>query len=59
MERLAIICTTCFKFVDLSYFDALEHSLSGGGDRLVYGSAHGDRCLTKVIRVSLHRLPRY
>lgn len=59
MERLAIICTTCFKFVDLSYFDALERSLFSGWDRLVYGPANRDRYLTEVIRVSLHRLPRH
>ncbi len=38
MERLAIICTTCFEIVDLSYINALDTFVSHRRNRLVCGS---------------------
>lgn len=38
MERLAIICTTCFKLVDLSRFNAVDRAVSHRRDWLVCGS---------------------
>ncbi len=58
MERLAIICTTCLEFVDLSYSDAVDRAVPDDRDWLVRRSVARDQRLPKVIRLSLHRLPR-